>query len=89
MLKLMVDVLFSWPGMVVIDSFHDASVGLDYKGDPEMYHIEFLGKRRSHCWVGEDSVELYGRPAGIAALRTSKAVRIDGYMPERLFPKRP
>ena len=32
----------------------------DYDGNPLSYHVEFLGEKHTHSWVGNRSVELYG-----------------------------
>lgn len=52
--------LFSWPALITLDPDYGMHVTQDIDGDPHSYHVEFLGKPHTHCWVAAKFVDVYG-----------------------------
>ncbi|XP_065665332.1 uncharacterized protein LOC105847214 isoform X3 [Hydra vulgaris] len=53
----------SWPAVITADPIEENGAHIDlYKdgtGDPHYYHVEFLGKPRSHAWILARYIEKY------------------------------
>jgi len=58
----------------VTDVYEKASVELDSDGDPVMYNVEFLGRKRTHGWVEESCVQLYGHEIARHVIKDSQMV---------------
>ncbi|XP_070566475.1 uncharacterized protein [Ptychodera flava] len=51
----------SWPAILCPSPEDNTYVSYDEDGDVLWYHVEFLGKVHSHCWVLYYNVEVYAR----------------------------
>ena len=49
-----------WPAIIVPDvSNSNVHIWKDFDGEPLEYHVEYLGKSRSHGWINSNSLDLY------------------------------
>ncbi|XP_021376338.1 uncharacterized protein LOC110465085 isoform X2 [Mizuhopecten yessoensis] len=49
-----------WPALVTMDPACGLSCEWDIDGEPQVYHVEYLGTKHSHGWIRADKLTLYG-----------------------------
>ncbi|XP_069110529.1 zinc finger CW-type PWWP domain protein 1-like isoform X2 [Argopecten irradians] len=49
-----------WPALVKRDPACGMSCEWDSEGEPQVYHVEFLGTKHSHGWIKADKLTRYG-----------------------------
>ncbi|XP_033762626.1 uncharacterized protein LOC117344085 [Pecten maximus] len=49
-----------WPALITKDPACSMSCEWDNRGEPQVYHVEYLGTKHSHGWIRADKLTRYG-----------------------------